>query len=97
MLCLAVVHRRDKYCSYDTMCMQCLYLIFSLQDVSIPDLIKQLDILGDNGVSSNGRYFPFTKYILYNRKSEICNYVYFLRYLLKLCNTRSLHLECLSP
>lgn len=51
MLYLAVVHRSDKYCSHDTMCMQSLYLIFSLQDVSIPDLIKQLDILGDNGVS----------------------------------------------
>lgn len=34
----------------------CLWLEFiSLisQDVNIPDLIKQLDILGDNGVSMN--------------------------------------------
>lgn len=28
-----------------------LILLFLLQDVSIPDLIKLLDILGDNGVS----------------------------------------------
>jgi len=51
MLDFSMVRRRDKYCSHDKMCMPCLYLILSLQDVSIPDLIKQLDILGDNGVS----------------------------------------------
>lgn len=43
--------RRDEYRSCDKMCILCLYLILFLQDVSIPDLIKQLDILGDNGVS----------------------------------------------
>lgn len=46
-----VVHRIDGYCSLDKRCVPCLYLTLSLQDVSIPDLIKQLDILGDNGVS----------------------------------------------
>lgn len=46
-----IVHRNYEYCSRDKMCIPCLYLILFLQDVSIPDLIKQLDILGDNGVS----------------------------------------------
>lgn len=46
-----VVHRIDGYCGHDKRWMPCLYLTLFLQDVSIPDLIKQLDILGDNGVS----------------------------------------------
>lgn len=46
-----IVCRNYEYCSRDKMCIPCLYLILFLQDVSIPDLIKQLDILGDNGVS----------------------------------------------
>lgn len=46
-----MVYRKEKYCGCDKVGMPCLYIILSLQDVSIPDLIKQLDILGDNGVS----------------------------------------------
>lgn len=74
-----VVHRISVY---DKRCMPCLYLTLSLQDVSIPDLIKQLDILGDNGVSWNGRYFLFKSCILYSSVSDICDYDCFLRYLL---------------
>ena len=34
------------------LCLWLEYISLILQDVNIPDLIKQLDILGDNGVSN---------------------------------------------